>query len=104
MNEKAAKNRCIKYRKRILQLSQKIGALHIAPAFSCLEIVDAIYCKIMRPKSLKPVEYLDNFILSKGHGAMAQYAVLEHLGILLESDLNNLCQPSGKLGDRKSVV
>lgn len=98
MDDNAAKNRCIKYRKRILQLSQKIGALHIAPAFSCLEVVDAIYCKIMRQNSLKPVKFLDNFILSKGHGAMAQYVILEHLGILLESDLNDLCQPFGKLG------
>ena len=98
MNGGVEKNRYIQYRKRILQLSQKIGALHIAPAFSCLEIVDAIYFKMMRLNSLKPVKYLDTFILSKGHGAMAQYVVLEHLGILLESDLNNLCQPSGKLG------
>ncbi len=97
-NQQEAKQRCVKYRKRILGLSQKLGALHIAPAFSCLEIVDAIYCKIMRPDNLNTAKFLDSFILSKGHGALAQYVVLEHLGILLESDLDNLGQSSGKLG------
>ncbi len=89
MIDNVAKNRCIKYRKRILQLSQKLGALHVAPAFSCLEIVDALYYEVMQT---------DTFILSKGHGALAQYTVLESLGILKESELDNICQPSGRLG------
>jgi len=93
-----AKQRCLKYRKRILQLSQQLGALHIAPAFSCLEIVDALYYEIMRRKNRFPIEFIDSFILSKGHGAPAQYAVLESLGILAESELASLCKPSGRLG------
>ena len=92
------KQRCVKYRKRILQLSLKLGALHIAPAFSCLEIVDAIYHKLMRHDGNSPPKFLDTFILSKGHGALAQYVVLESLGILSKSELNNLCTPAGKLG------
>ena len=64
------KQRCVKYRKRILQLSLKLGALHIAPAFSCLEIVDAIYHKLMRHDGNSPPKFLDTFILSKGHGAL----------------------------------
>lgn len=98
MADDAGKQRCIKYRKRILQLSLKLGALHIAPAFSCLEIIDAIYHKLMRHDGNFPPEFLDTFILSKGHGALAQYVVLESLGILPESELNNLCTPTGKLG------
>ena len=38
-NRKAEK-RCKRYRKKILQISQQVSALHIAPAFSCTEIVD----------------------------------------------------------------
>ena len=37
-----ARRRCLAYRRRILDISQQVSALHIAPAFSCLEIVDTI--------------------------------------------------------------
>lgn len=103
-DQREAEKRCVKYRKRILGLSQKLGALHIAPAFSCLEIVDALYYGVMRRYGIRPIEeehsfnFIDTFILSKGHGALAQYVVLEGLGILKESDLDNICRPSGRLG------
>ena len=97
-DRREAMQRCIKYRKRILGLSQKLGALHIAPAFSCLEIVDTIYYELMRRKPEFPAQYLDTFILSKGHGALALYTVLEGLGILEKSDLDNICKPFGRLG------
>ena len=38
----AAKRRCLGYRRRILDISQQVGALHIAPAFSCTEITDVL--------------------------------------------------------------
>ena len=38
-----AQARCRAYRKRILEISQQVTALHVAPAFSCIEIVDLIY-------------------------------------------------------------
>lgn len=92
----AARQRCKKMRKRILDVSQKLGALHIAPAFSCLELVDTIYHGLMRRdgKGHSP----DTFILSKGHGAMAQFAVLEELGVLTHEDLEKCCQLGGRLG------
>ena len=43
-----SRRRCMRYRRRILDISQKVGALHIAPAFSCLEVVDACYNGLMR--------------------------------------------------------
>ena len=38
----AARRRCRAYRRRILDISQQVTALHAAGAFSCLEIVDVI--------------------------------------------------------------
>jgi transketolase len=70
--------------------------VHIAPAFSCLEILDAIYFGLLRGEGETPDP--DTFILSKGHGAMAQYAILEELGIITPEDLNQCGQPGGKLG------
>jgi transketolase len=72
--------RCRRYRRRILEISQKVTA-HVAPAFSCMEIVDVIYNELMRPQ--------DVFVLSKGHGCLAQYVVLEDLhGMKLEEFCN----------------
>lgn len=91
-----AQARCLRHRRRILEISQRVPALHIAPAFSCLEIVDTIYHGLMRRKV--DGDFKDVFILSKGHGVMAQYALLEDLGILPSADLDNYCTPHGLLG------
>src|SRR5271170_2399680 len=91
----AARERCRRYRRRILQISQTISALHIAPAFSCLEMVDAIYNILMPRVAGRPS---DTFLMSKGHGVMAQYVILEDLGILSRHDLETYCIPGGKLG------
>lgn len=92
----AARQRCKAHRKRILDVSQQVTALHIAPAFSCLEIVDCIYNGLMRWDGDR--ESPDTFLMSKGHGCMAQYAVLESLGILESRDLDDYCTPQGRLG------
>jgi transketolase len=90
-----AKVRCRRMRRRILELSQRLPALHVAPAFSCLEIVVTIYYGLMRrPDASKN----DTFILSKGHGALAQFAVLEELGVMSRHDLDTCCHPEGRLG------
>ncbi len=88
-------DRCKKYRKRILEISQQVQALHIGSAFSCTEIVDAIYHEIMKKKD---VSYKDIFLMSKGHGCMIQYVILESLGVLQKTDLENYCKPQGILG------
>lgn len=102
----AARRRCLAYRRRILDMSQQVTALHIAPAFSCLEMVDAVYRGLMRraddgeaPRT-GPVNrlYRDSFVLSKGHGCLAQYVVLADLGVLAEADLQAYCTPDGRLG------
>jgi Transketolase, N-terminal subunit len=92
----AARARCRHYRRRILDISQKVAALHIAPAFSTVEIVDAVYHALMkRDAAGRPT---DTFIMSKGHGYMSQAMILEELGILTEADLEAYCTPTGRLG------
>jgi transketolase len=91
-----ARRRCNNYRRRILDISQQVTALHVAPAFSCVEITDTIYNSLMRRQA--DGEFLDVFLMSKGHGCMIQYVVLEKLGILSRHDLDRYCQPDGRLG------
>jgi len=91
-----ARARCVQLRRRILDVSQHVSALHIAPAFSCMEIVDTIYHGLMRRET--DGSYKDIFLLSKGHGCMTQYAILEDLGVLPKSALDGYCTPEGMLG------
>ena len=93
-----SRRRCMRYRRRILDISQKVGALHIAPAFSCLEISDACYHGLMRPAAAGRDKSPDTFLMSKGHGCMAQYVILEDIGVLPTSDLDAYCTPDGILG------
>ncbi len=60
-------------RKRILEVAYRDGMGHIPSALSILDIVWTLYDKVMTKD--------DQFILSKGHGCMALYAVLEEKGL-----------------------
>jgi transketolase len=91
-----ARGRCVKYRRRILDISQNVTALHVAPAFSCMEIVDCIYHGLMRRAA--DGSSPDTFLMSKGHGCMAQYVILEDLGVLPRSELDRYCTAEGLLG------
>ncbi len=90
-----SKLRCKSHRKRILDISQTVTAMHAAGAFSALEMVDVIYYGLMKKKKKA---FTDTFLMSKGHGCMAQYVVLESLGILNRKYLDNYCTKNGKLG------
>ena len=92
----AARQRCLRYRRRILDVSQQVTALHVAPAFSCLEMVDLIYHGLMRRGTNDKSP--DTFLMSKGHGCLAQYVILEDLGILTHADLDRYCTSAGQLG------
>jgi transketolase len=92
----SARNRCRAYRRRILDISQQVSALHVAPAFSCTEITDFIYNTQLRRES--DGAFKDVFIMSKGHGCMIQYVILEEKGLLTRADLDAYCKPQGRLG------
>jgi transketolase len=91
----SSQDRCRLWRQRILEISQSVSALHIAPAFSCIEIVDSCYFNLMKMDGLYTS---DIFIMSKGHGCMAQYVILEGLGIISTEELNRYCKSPGILG------
>ena len=73
---------------------------HIPSAFSIVDIIATLYRKIMKvdPK-IKGWDGRDYFILSKGHGCLALYVVLEERGFLTAEDLKGFCQQGGILGE-----
>lgn len=90
-----AQLRCKRYRKRILDVSQTVSALHIAPAFSCLEMIDCAYHGLMT--NWRTEEEGDRFIISKGHGSMALYSVLEDLGVMPKEYVDHYSKPGWPL-------
>jgi len=91
-----SRRRCQRMRRRILDISQTVSALHIGGAFSCLELVETIYFGLMRHAT--EAACTDTFILSKGHGSMAQYTALEELGIMSSEELDGYCKEGGQVG------
>lgn len=97
----AARDRCKRHRKRILEISQSVTALHVGGAFSSAEIVDCIYYELMRRNMFGDVvgeSAPDTFLMSKGHGYMIQAVILEDLGVLTREDIAAYCTPHGALG------
>ena len=92
----AAATRCRGFRRRILEMTQTVPALHIGGAFSCLEMVDCIYHGLMRRGA--DGTFRDTFLLSKGHGCVAQYVILDALGIFPKGELEKYCTIQGRLG------
>lgn len=72
----------------ILDMISNSGSSHIGAAFSIVDILTALYFKALKinPKNSN-WEKRDRFILSKGHGGAALYAVLGHRGFFPKTDL-----------------
>ena len=69
-------------RKRILELANKAGSngAHIGGSLSLVEILDALYSHNLNLDTYNKSR--DRVILSKGHGALALYCILEMKGII----------------------
>lgn len=87
-------------RNKVLDMAVRAGAGHIAPSFSCIEILTALYyCGILKIKPKKSNwQNRDRFILSKGHATVALYAILADLGFFPLAELNNFTQAGSRLG------
>lgn len=93
-------------RKNIFKMAYKAGGGHIAPAFSTVEILTALYFgKILNYDARNPMaQHRDRFILSKGHASAALYAVLARAGFFKEEDLFSFCQDGSRLGGHPNML
>lgn len=81
---------------RIIETVYNAKEGHIASALSILDIVYVLYDKILNTDLSDPNR--DRFVLSKGHGCLALYAVLEHKGLIPKHELDNYCKFNANLG------
>lgn len=84
-------------RKIILEQSKRAHVGHIGSALSVVEILTALYNHILNiPDPDDPNR--DRFILSKGHAALALYAILYLRQWISLDDLNTFCGDDSYLG------
>lgn len=87
-------------RRRVIQMSHKASAAHLASALSCCDVLAAAYWHVLRIDPAKPADPArDRFILSKGHAAAALYAILAFRGYFPEAELETYCQDGGRLAE-----
>ena len=77
-------------RRDIVELTFKAGThgTHISGSLSAVETLSVLYNDILRfNRNNLADDNRDRFILSKGHAAMTQYAVMNRIGILSDEDI-----------------
>jgi transketolase len=72
---------------------------HVGAAFSLVEILRVLYDDVLRYDA-RDARWpgRDRFVLSKGHGCLALYAILADKGFFPEAELWQFCKSDGLLG------
>jgi len=89
----------LEIRKKMLQMSlDSDSASHLGGGLSLVEILVALYGEVMNFDHKNPFwELRDRFILSKGHGVLAFFAILNNVGLINESDLKTFMKNGSSL-------
>ena len=75
------------------------GRGHLGSALSLIEILRVLYDDVLRFDPAEPDwDERDRFILSKGHGCLALYAILADKGFFSPAELDRFCHRDGILG------
>lgn len=94
-----------KLRQVIVKMVTKGKEGHIPSSFSIVDIIDFLYGHILKVDPQNPRwQDRDYFILSKGHGCAALYAVLNKYGFLSDDEISQYSQKGGILGGHPDVT
>jgi transketolase len=87
-------------RRRILDVAKAAGVGHIGSALSVVEIMAALFGGALQGIDADgdPRGPTDEFVLSKGHAALALYVALEQRGIVTPAEVQTYCQDGSRLG------
>jgi transketolase len=88
----------------VLDMVEVSGSGHFGPAYSCVEILVALYRGLLRVRpELPDWPRRDRLILSKGHACSALYSILSDLGCFPREWLSTFCQLGSPLGDHPDM-
>ncbi len=85
-------------RKHCVEMTGRANASHIGSSLSMADLLAVLYAKVLRYDPDRPSwDGRDRFILSKGHGCAALYAVLAERGYFPVADLETFYQNGSRL-------
>lgn len=86
-------------RRYVIDAMRGGGRGHLGSSMSMVEILRVLYDSVLKfdPKNPQAADR-DRFILSKGHGCLALYAILADRGFFPVSELESFCRPTSRLG------
>ena len=91
--------RSIDLRRKVLAALLGGNRGHLGSAFSLIEIIRVLYDDVLQYDPANPAwSERDRFVLSKGHGCLALYAILAEKGFFPESELTRFCKSGALLG------
>ncbi len=98
MTNKELEKLALAIRRRVIKMAYECdGNVHLGGALSMVDMLAVLYGDVLRGAG-RPYEERDKFVLSKGHGALALFAVLGEMGMISEerlrtylADGSNLC-------------
>ncbi len=87
-----------KIRRKIIEMLYRTKGPHIGSCFSMIELLVALYFKILSVNPKMPNDpNRDKFLLSKGHGVPALYAILAERGFIGKKTLEGFAKDGGTL-------
>jgi transketolase len=93
---KVLQKKAKKARQEVLEMCVRAGEGRVASAFSCMEVLVALYNNILH-YDIKNLDWdgRDRFIMSKSPGVVGLYPVLSDLGFFPSSHLDKFCRLDG---------
>jgi transketolase len=86
-------------RRQIVRVLEGGGRGHIGTSLSLVEMLRVLFDKVLRYDAKNPKwPGRDRFILSKGHGCITLYVLLQEKGFFPEAELGKFCRFDGILG------
>jgi len=86
-------------RRMVVKTLESGKRAHLGSAMSIMEIIRVLYDDFLKIDPSNPRDpQRDRFILSKGHGCLAQYVILADKGFFDEKELLKFCQADSILG------
>src|SRR4051812_48868983 len=83
-------------RRTIVEVLRAAQRGHIGAAFSIVEILRVLYDDVLAVDPSRPEKTdRDRFVLSKGHGCLALYALLADKGFIPRDELMRFCRRGG---------
>lgn len=104
LNEIQLREKTQNAKETCLEFCIRAGAGHITSAFSCAEIVTALYYNVMNIDPHNPNwEDRDRFVMSKNHASIITFPILADLGFVKKEDIETFLEDGSIYGEHSKM-